>query len=88
MVPQGKYACSRDSVCCWFWEFGAGKPEMDLFVFNFLTTLLSSSSVMNEVTQDKVGVFWESALWEGLHLFYWRISISLLDKYVKNSKTF
>lgn len=52
-----------------------------------ITTLLPSDSAMNEITQDKGEVFWESALWEGFHLFYWRSSIFLLDKYVKNSKT-
>lgn len=56
MVPQGKYSCSRDSV----WEFGAGKPEMDLFIFNFCDNILPSNSVLNEITQDKVGVFWNN----------------------------
>lgn len=53
-----------------------------------LTMPLPNSSVMNEITQDKVTVFWGSALWKGLHLCYLRISAFLLDKYVKNSKTF
>lgn len=53
-----------------------------------LTMPLPNFSVMNEITQDKVTVFWGSALWKGLHLCYLRISAFLLDKYVKNSKTF
>lgn len=49
---------------------------------------LPNISVMNEITQDKVIVLQESALWKGLHLSYVIISTFLSDKYVKNSKTF
>lgn len=83
MVPQGTHFRSRDSE-----NLGQVSQRWICLSLISVTTILPSNSVMNEITQDKVGVFWESALWERLHLFYWRISIFLLDKYVKNSKTF
>lgn len=33
---------------------------MDLFIFNFCDNILPSNSVLNEITQDKVGVFWNN----------------------------
>lgn len=69
-------------------NLGQGSQRWFCLPLISVTTFLPSNSAMNEITQDTVGVFWESSVWEGLHLFYLRISIFLLDKYVKNSKTF
>lgn len=47
------------------------RETRDGFVFNFCNnTSVKHFCFMNEITQGKVGVFWESALWEGLDLFY------------------
>ena len=69
-------------------NFGQGSKRGIRLPLISLTMPLPNISAMNEITQDKVTVLWESALRKGLHLSYLRISTFLLDKYVKNSKTF